>query len=159
MEKVQTFNSPSFIDNRGSFTPLSLEMFNKKWIQSNVSINTKTDTFRGLHYQKEEFAQAKLVKVIKGSIIDYVVDLREDSDDYMRLQSFEINENNAILVPRGYAHGFITTEDDTVVQYLVDNVYSKESEKTLFWTDVNELKHLLGPKKLIISEKDNPVRF
>ena len=156
MEKAILFDSGTFLDNRGSFTPLSLELFDKKWLQSNVSVNDKRNTFRGLHFQKGEFAQAKLLKVIHGEIIDYIVDLREDSKDYMKLQEFKLTRNNALLVPRGFAHGFITTEKNTIVQYLVDNVYNKESEGTLFWSEVPELYKKLKGKDLIISEKDSP---
>jgi dTDP-4-dehydrorhamnose 3,5-epimerase len=156
MEKAILFDSGTFLDNRGSFTPLSLELFDKKWLQSNVSVNDKRNTFRGLHFQKGEFAQAKLLKVIHGEIIDYIVDLREDSEDYMKLQEFKLTRNNALLVPRGFAHGFITTEKNTIVQYLVDNVYNKESEGTLFWNEVPELRKKLKGKDLIISTKDNP---
>ena len=156
MEKAILFDSGTFLDNRGSFTPLSLELFDKKWLQSNVSVNDKRNTFRGLHFQKGEFAQAKLLKVIHGEIIDYIVDLREDSKDYMKLQEFKLTRNNALLVPRGFAHGFITTEKNTIVQYLVDNVYNKESEGTLFWNEVPELRKKLKGKDLIISTKDNP---
>ena len=156
MEKAILFDLGTHLDNRGSFTPLSLNLFDKKWIQSNVSVNTKINTFRGLHFQKGEFAQAKLLKVIHGEIIDYIVDMREDSEDYMKLQEFKLTRNNALLVPRGFAHGFITTEKNTVVQYLVDNDYNKESEGTLFWNDVPELNKKLKGKDLIISEKDKP---
>ena len=156
MEKAILFDLGTHLDNRGSFTPLSLNLFDKKWVQSNVSVNTKINTFRGLHFQKGEFAQAKLLKVIHGEIIDYIVDMREDSEDYMKLQEFKLTRNNALLVPRGFAHGFITTEKNTVVQYLVDNDYNKESEGTLFWNDVPELNKKLKGKDLIISEKDKP---
>ena len=156
MEKAILFDSGTFLDNRGSFTPLSLELFDKTWLQSNVSVNDKRNTFRGLNFQKGEFAQAKLLKVIHGEIIDYIVDLREDSEDYMKLQEFKLTRNNALLVPRGFAHGFITTEKNTIVQYLVDNVYNKESEGTLFWNEVPELRKKFKGKDLIISEKDKP---
>jgi dTDP-4-dehydrorhamnose 3,5-epimerase len=156
MEKAILFDSGTFLDNRGSFTPLSLNLFDKTWLQSNVSVNDKRNTFRGLHFQKGEFAQAKLLKVIHGEIIDYIVDLREDSEDYMKLQEFKLTRNNALLVPRGFAHGFITTEKNTIVQYLVDNVYNKESEGTLFWNEVPELRKKLKGKDLIMSEKDKP---
>lgn len=156
MEKAILFDLGTHLDNRGSFTPLSLNLFDKKWVQSNVSVNTKINTFRGLHFQKGEFAQAKLLKVIHGEIIDYIVDMREDSENYMKLQEFKLTRNNALLVPRGFAHGFITTEKNTIVQYLVDNDYNKESEGTLFWNDVPELNKKLKGKDLIISEKDKP---
>ena len=159
MEKPILFDLGTHLDNRGSFTPLSLNLFEKKWTQSNISINDKRNTFRGLHFQKGEFAQAKLLKVIQGEIIDYVVEMREGSEDYMKLQEFKLTRNNALLVPRGFAHGFLTTEKNTVVQYLVDNEYNKESEGTLFWSDVPELYKKLKGKDLIISQKDNPNAF
>ena len=159
MEKPILFDLGTHLDNRGSFTPLSLNLFEKKWTQSNISVNDKRNTFRGLHFQKGEFAQAKLLKVIQGEIIDYVVDMREGSEDYMKLQEFKLTRNNALLVPRGFAHGFLTTEKNTVVQYLVDNEYNKESEGTLFWSDVPELYKKLKGKDLIISQKDNPNDF
>ena len=159
MEKPILFDLGTHLDNRGSFTPLSLNLFEKKWTQSNISVNDKRNTFRGLHFQKGEFAQAKLLKVIQGEIIDYVVDMREGSEDYMKLQEFKLTRNNALLVPRGFAHGFLTTEKNTVVQYLVDHEYNKESEGTLFWSDVPELYKKLKGKDLIISQKDNPNAF
>ena len=85
--------------------------------------------------------------------------MREGSEDYMKLQEFKLTRNNALLVPRGFAHGFLTTEKNTVVQYLVDNEYNKESEGTLFWSDVPELYKKLKGKDLIISQKDNPNAF
>ena len=160
MEKPILFDLATHLDNRGSFTPLSLNLFEKKWIQSNVSVNDKKNTFRGLHFQKGEFAQAKLLKVIHGEIIDYVVDLREESEDYMKLQEFRLTRNNALLVPRGFAHGFITTEKNTVVQYLVDNDYNKESEICIKWDSVPDVKETITKYitgwdlKMVISHKD-----
>ena len=75
---------------------------------------------------------------------------------YMKLQEFEINVTNAILVPRGFAHGFITLEDRTIVQYLVDNDYNKNEEATLFWSEVPELVEKFKDVELVISDKDNP---
>ena len=156
MEKPYVIDSLVFEDHRGSFTPLNLSLLGKDWLQSNVSVNKVKNTFRGLHYQNGEHAQAKLVKVIYGKIIDFVVDLRPDSPDYMKLQEFEIDVTNAILVPRGFAHGFITLEDRTIVQYLVDNDYNKNEEATLFWSEVPELVEKFKDVQLVISDKDNP---
>lgn len=157
MEQIILTKSNTFYDNRGQFTPISLKSENVKWLQSNVSISTHKNTFRGLHYQEGEFAQAKLVKVIKGRVLDFVVDLRPESPDYMTLNTFMLTPDNQIFVPRNFAHGFITLEDDCVVQYLVDNEYSKESERTLFWNELPELKEILQNTNLIISDKDNPL--
>jgi dTDP-4-dehydrorhamnose 3,5-epimerase len=97
------------------------------------------------------------VKVIKGRVLDFVVDLRPDSPDYMTLNTFMLTPDNQIFVPRNFAHGFLTLEDDCVVQYLVDNEYSKESERTLFWNELPELREILQNTNLIISDKDNPL--
>ena len=76
MEKPKFIKKQIFYDSRGSFSPLSLTVENKKWIQSNISVNPKKFTLRGLHFQKSIFDQAKLVKVITGKVLDFVVDLR-----------------------------------------------------------------------------------
>jgi len=157
MEQIILSKSNTFYDNRGQFTPISLKSDSTKWLQSNVSISNHRNTFRGLHYQVGEFAQAKLVKVIKGRVLDFVVDLRPDSPDYMTLNTFMLTPDNQIFVPKNFAHGFLTLEDDCVVQYLVDNEYSKESERTLFWNELPELREILQNTNLIISDKDNPL--
>jgi dTDP-4-dehydrorhamnose 3,5-epimerase len=144
MEQIILSKSNTFYDNRGQFTPISLKSENIKWLQSNVSISNHKNTFRGLHYQE-------------GRVLDFVVDLRPDSPDYMTLNTFMLTPDNQIFVPRNFAHGFLTLEDDCVVQYLVDNDYNKESERTLFWNELPELKEILQNTNLIISDKDNPL--
>jgi dTDP-4-dehydrorhamnose 3,5-epimerase len=156
LEKAILSESKTFYDNRGQFTPVLLDLEKNKWIQSNVSISTLKNTFRGLHYQEDPFSQAKLIKVIKGRILDIVVDLREDSPDFNKAEFFMLNPDNQLYVPRNFAHGFLTLEDDCIVQYHVDNEYSKENERTLFWNEVRELNEILKDINLVISEKDNP---
>ena len=150
-----------FVDHRGTFAPLSLTSLDKQWIQSNISFNPKVNTFRGLHFQLGEFAQAKLVKVIHGMIIDFVVDIRPESPDYMNVYEFLVSPGEEVYVPRGFAHGFLTIEDNTVVQYLVDNVYNPESEGSIYWMEVPEVaKTIINrvgdslTEKIIISDKD-----
>ena len=149
-------------DARGYF----IETFNQKdfaaatgldivFVQDNQSRSSK-GVLRGLHMQKGDAAQAKLVRVIEGAVLDIAVDLRKESPDYGKSEIFMLNPNNQLYVPRYFAHGFLTLEDDCIVQYLVDNVYNKESEKTLFWNEVVELSEILKNIELIISEKDNP---
>lgn len=147
MEYVQLINNPVFEDHRGTFAPLSLnyendirDILKKNWLQSNISVNPRAFTLRGLHFQVGDFAQAKLIKVITGEIIDFVVDIRKDSPEYMKLHWFEMFPGSELIVPRGYGHGFITMEDDTVVQYLVDNVYSPANEGILSYKDVPGLE-------------------
>lgn len=163
MEQATLIYNPCFIDNRGTFAPLPLifgdnrlEILKKEWLQSNISYNPKKDTFRGMHLQVEPYAQTKLVKVINGSIIDFVIDLRPESANYMRVQQFVVSPDTELYVPKGFAHGFLTTEDNTIVQYLVDNRYSVTSERTIKWDSVKEIKEVidLSCDELIVSDKD-----
>jgi dTDP-4-dehydrorhamnose 3,5-epimerase len=150
-----------FKDKRGTFSPLELDKTGKNWVQSNISVNPRKYTLRGLHFQKNEYAQAKLIKVISGKILDFVVDLRMVSDDYNKIFFFELNEGDELLVPRYFAHGFITTEDNTVVQYLVDNDYSPENEGVKVWTNYPEIKNeikkidpFFREELIVIADKD-----
>ena len=161
MEKSHFIENRVFRDKRGTFSPLDLSKLDKNWLQSNISVNPRKYTLRGLHFQKNEYAQAKLIKVISGKILDFVVDLRMVSDDYNKVFFFEMNEGDEVYVPRYFAHGFITLEKDTVVQYLVDNDYSPENEGVKVWTDypeienkIKELDSFFGKELIIIENKD-----
>ena len=164
MELATLIYNPVFKDNRGTFAPLplvfgegKLSILKKKWLQSNISVNPNKWTLRGLHYQSEPYSQTKLVKVITGRIIDFVVDLRKDSKDYGKCFTFEVTPNNEVYVPKGFAHGFITTEDNTVVQYLVDDSYSQPNEGSILWSSVPEVMKCitnLNVDELLISDKD-----
>jgi dTDP-4-dehydrorhamnose 3,5-epimerase len=123
----------AFYDHRGVFVPLSLTD-RSDWIQSNVSVNTKRLTLRGLHFQLPPFEQAKLVKVIDGSVIDFIVDIRKNSRNYKELYIYDMEPGDELYVPGGFAHGFITTKEETIVQYLVDNAYKPEAEGSIVWT-------------------------
>jgi dTDP-4-dehydrorhamnose 3,5-epimerase len=170
MEYPKLIRNQVFVDLRGTFAPLSLKYDNdlepllkKNWLQSNISVNPQMYTLRGLHFQVGEKAQSKLIKVITGSIIDFVVDIREDSPEYMRLYHYLMEPGDELIVPRGYAHGFLTTSFNTVVQYLVDNDYSPESEGSIYWKEVEGLYDLLDSYNpfyelsediIIMSDKD-----
>lgn len=140
MEKALLIDNKVFVDKRGTFSPLDLSKLDKNWVQSNISVNPRKYTLRGLHFQKNEYAQAKLIKVISGKILDFVVDLRVVSEDHNKVFFFEMNEGDEVYVPRYFAHGFITIEENSVVQYLVDNDYSPENEGVKVWTDYPEIK-------------------
>ena len=140
MEKALIIDNKVFVDKRGTFSPLDLSKLDKNWVQSNISVNPRKYTLRGLHFQKNEYAQAKLIKVISGKILDFVVDLRVVSEDHNKVFFFEMNEGDEVYVPRYFAHGFITIEENSVVQYLVDNDYSPENEGVKVWTDYPEIK-------------------
>ena len=161
MEQPRIINNRIFYDERGSFSPLSLFELNKEWKQSNISVNPKKFTLRGLHYQTGETSQAKLVKVINGRILDFVVDLRIHLRPYNNCQFFEMKGGDELIVPRGFAHGFITLEENTVVQYLVDNDYNPNTEGSILWTSFSDIKKEIlkldstfDISSVIISKKD-----
>ena len=149
MEHPQVNSNPVFVDHRGTFAPLSLNSYDKEWLQSNISFNPKIYTLRGLHFQVGVKAQSKLIKVITGSIVDFIVDIREDSPEYMKLYHYDMSPGDELLVPRGFAHGFMTTSFNTIVQYLVDNDYSPESEGSIYWREIKGLYEVLNSYVLV----------
>ena len=130
-------------DKRGYF----LESFNQavfkeglnrdiNFVQDNESFSSK-GVLRGLHYQKGDYAQAKLVRVIKGKILDVVVDLRADSPTFSKHMSIELSEDNKtqLFIPRGFAHGFLVLSDTAIFSYKCDNFYNKASEGGIIYND------------------------
>ena len=165
VEKVLTdafvFKPRVFKDERGYF----YESFNEKvfesltgvkvdFIQDNQSYSSK-GTLRGLHLQKGNSAQAKLVRVTKGSAYDVAVDLRSDSPTFKKWCGVELSEDNLLqfFIPRGFAHAFVALEDDTIFQYKVDNYYSGVNDGGVIWND-DELNITWPELKLELSEKD-----
>jgi dTDP-4-dehydrorhamnose 3,5-epimerase len=150
-------------DERGYF----FESFNKKqfekltdrnidFVQDNES-KSKYGTLRGLHYQVEPFAQTKLVRVIKGKVLDIAVDIREDSETYGKYFSLELSEDNKkqLLIPRGFAHGFVVLSQEAIFTYKCDNYYNKNAEGGITFNDKQlniDWKIDLGD--IILSEKD-----
>ena len=131
-----------FTDKRGYF----FESYNKQaflrngidqnFVQDNESKSAK-GVLRGLHFQKPPFAQGKLVRVMHGAVLDVAVDLRNGSPTYGQWVAVELNHDNKWMywIPPGFAHGFVTLEDDTVFFYKCTNVYNKESEGSILWND------------------------
>ncbi|MBF8149010.1 dTDP-4-dehydrorhamnose 3,5-epimerase [Winogradskyella sp. F6397] len=152
-----------FEDKRGYF----VENYNQKsfkkalgldvnFVQDNESKSSK-GVLRGLHYQTGKFAQAKLVRVIKGSVLDVVVDLRPKSPTFGEHVTIELSEQNKtqFFVPRGFAHGFLVLEDNTIFSYKCDNFYNKESEGGIIFNDEElGIDWKLSAQDLIISDKD-----
>ena len=130
-------------DSRGFFS----ETFNREgfrnagidvdWMQDNQSMSAPTSTLRGLHYQEPPFAQAKLVRVLRGRIFDVAVDIRQNSPTFGRWVALELSPEafNQILVPVGFAHGFLTLEPDTEVLYKVSAGYSAVHDRAIRWND------------------------
>lgn len=152
-----------FKDKRGYFfESFNLSKFNQalglniRFIQDNESFSSK-GVLRGLHYQKGDYAQAKLVRVVKGCVLDIAVDIRKESPTFGHHVSIELSEENKnqIFVPRGFAHGFVVLSDTAILSYKCDNIYNKESEEGIIYNDPNlNIDWKLPHDSLIISEKD-----
>jgi dTDP-4-dehydrorhamnose 3,5-epimerase len=133
-----------FEDERGYF----FESFSKEkfkalgldldFVQDNESKSQK-NVLRGLHFQKPPYAQGKLVRVVKGAVLDVAVDLRAGSETYGQWEAVELSEENKLMywIPPGFAHGFLTLRDETVFTYKCTNVYNRESEGSLLWNDTD----------------------
>ena len=132
----------AYEDSRGYFK----ENYNKRdfkalgvegdFIQDNLSFSLKKGTIRGLHFQKEPYQQSKIVYVLAGKILDVFVDIRPESKDYGKYGSVELtNSSGCIYIPSGFAHGFCTLENDTIISYKVDNLYSPEYDSGILWND------------------------
>ncbi|MHB1179664.1 MAG: dTDP-4-dehydrorhamnose 3,5-epimerase [Daejeonella sp.] len=149
-------------DDRGYF----YESYNRKafeeagisadFVQDNQSLSQK-GTLRGLHAQKDQSAQGKLVRVIRGRVIDVAVDIRTDSPTYGEHIAVKLSEDNhrMMWVPPGFLHGFVTLEDNTIFTYKVTRLYDKASEIGVMWND--ESLHIdwgIDPLEVILSDKD-----
>ena len=149
-----------FEDERGYFfESYSKSIFEKHginidFVQDNQSLSQK-DVLRGLHFQKPPFSQGKLVRAIKGGIFDVAVDLRKISPTYGHHFDIELNEKNKTMlwIPEGFAHGFLTLEDNTIFSYKCSNVYNKASEDSILWNDPT-LAVKWNVENPILSEKD-----
>ena len=152
-----------FKDARGYFLETyrknSLEEFigfELNFCQDNESKSTK-GVLRGLHYQLPPFAQSKLVRVIKGAVLDIAVDIRKGSSTFGKHIAIEISEENKfqLLIPKGFAHGYVVLSDEAIFSYKVDNYYNKESERGIIYNDkVLGIDWNFHEEHLIISEKD-----
>jgi dTDP-4-dehydrorhamnose 3,5-epimerase len=170
MRATETFLKGCFIiepqvfgDERGGF----LLEYNKKDFQDKTGLNvdfvlgnqsiSQYGVVRGLHLQKGEFSQAKLVRVIKGKILDVVVDVRKDSETFGKVFSVELSgdNNKQLFVPRGFLHGFSVLEDDTIVSYKCDNFYYPEAEDGVMFNDLDlKIDWKIPSEKIVLSEKD-----
>ena len=132
-----------FGDHRGFFTEsYNKEMFKQngidiEFIQDNHSLSQQAGTLRGMHYQLNDKAQTKLVRVTRGAIYDVILDIRKSSPTYGEWQGFILSADNKrqLLVPKGFAHGFCTIVENTEVQYKVDELYSPEHDRGIAWND------------------------
>lgn len=161
LKDAYIIKSQVFGDNRGFFLESYSEKkfkeagIDAKFVQDNHSKSEKKGTLRGLHFQLPLHAQAKLIRVVKGKILDVIVDLRRDSETFGKLETFELSAENfqMLFVPKGFAHGLMTLEDDTEVLYKADNFYEPTHEGGIAWNDP-DLKINWPLENPILSERD-----
>ena len=126
------------------------------FVQDNES-KSSYGVLRGLHYQKGEFSQAKLVRVIKGRVVDVAVDIRKSSPTFGKHVMVELSEDNKrqLFIPRGFAHGFLVLSEETVFTYKVDNKYAPSSEASIRWNDESlAIEWPISKDDVVTSEKD-----
>lgn len=150
-----------FGDNRGFF----MESWNKRemaaagvlydFVQDNHSFSLLKGTLRGIHFQKGEWSQAKLVRCIRGAVFDVAVDLRKDSSTYKQWVGVELSAENKkqLLIPRGFGHGFVTLTDNVEFLYKADNYYAPQAECGIRWNDP-EIAVQWGIANPVLNEKD-----
>ncbi len=159
---ILLINYKSIKDSRGKFSVL----YNKKdyskilkneFEQENISYSSKKNTIRGIHLQLKPDEQGKLLTVIKGEILDVIIDLRVKSKTFKKIFYFKLNEklNTQLFIPRGFGHGFCTLTDNTIVSYKVDNKYNPKKELTIKYNDPDlSIKWPKINSKIYLSKKD-----
>jgi len=167
IEGVYLIKPKIFNDDRGSFfESFNMKVFQKEtnqkinFVQDNQSVSSK-NILRGLHFQKPPHAQAKLVRVIKGSVLDVVVDLRKKSKTYGKYILEELSEynNHQLFLPKGMAHGFLTLEDNTIFTYKCSEFYCKDAEDSIIWNDNSIGIKWPGSKPLLSKKDQNAKKF
>lgn len=162
IEGVVIIEPRVFGDERGYFfESFSQREFEEKvcrttFIQDNQSYS-RYGVLRGLHFQKAPYAQSKLVRVIKGKVLDVAVDIRKGSPTYGKHVAVELSDENhrQLFIPRGFAHGFVVLSEEVVFHYKCDNFYSKESEGAIMWNDAElGIDWGISLEEAILSEKD-----
>ena len=143
LKDLRVIESNIFRDDRGRFrrmhckTEFHSNGLPSNFPQSNIVINNKKGVLRGLHFQQKPYGEHKLVQCIKGKILDVVVDLRQHSPTFLESFQFELNFDSglALMVPSGFAHGYLTLSTNAIVTYHVTESYNPESEKGIRWND------------------------
>jgi len=162
LEGVKVIEPAVFGDNRGwfmethSYSKLREAGIDLNFVQDNQSFSAAKGTLRGLHYQLNPKAQTKLVRCTKGSIFDVAVDIRKGSPTFGKWYGIELSAENKkqLLVPRGFAHGFMTVTEDVEVQYKVDNDYAPDCDRGIIWNDSTIGVQWPMDIEPILSEKD-----
>ena len=149
-----------FSDSRGwfmeTYSKIKMPQLNCDFVQDNHSFSTQKGTLRGIHFQHPPAEQAKLVRCVSGSIMDFAVDLRLNSETYKQWISIELSAENKkqLFIPRGFGHAFVTLTDNAEVGYKTDNYYSPEHDGAVLWSDP-EIGICWGVENPILSDKDS----
>lgn len=166
LEGVVIIEPDVFGDHRGFF----MESWSQKkmeeaglfynFVQDNHSMSSVKGTLRGIHFQKGDKAQAKLVRCVKGAVLDVAVDLRHDSPTYKQWIAVELSAENfkQLLIPRGFGHGFVTLTDEVEFLYKADNYYAPEADVGIRWNDP-EIGVEWGVENPILSVKDRTSKY
>lgn len=162
LEGVVILEPLVFADTRGYFfESFSLREFEEKvcpirFVQDNES-KSSYGVLRGLHYQNPPYAQSKLVRVIKGAVLDVAVDIRKGSRTYGQHVAVELTEENhrQMFIPRGFAHGFVVLSDEAIFQYKCDNYYAPHAEGAIAWDDpALDINWKVASDSILLSDKD-----
>ena len=156
LEGVLILEPKVFGDARGWFMETwSARKMEAAGVQDNQSYSAHKGTLRGLHYQTAPFAQAKLVRCTRGKLLDVAVDIREGSETFAKWVAVELTAENKkqLLIPRGFAHGFLTLTDDVEIQYKADNFYAPNCDGNIIWNDV-EINIAWNFAPTILADKD-----
>ena len=163
IEGVVIIEPKVFGDHRGYFfESFSERDFNAqvrevRFVQDNES-RSSYGVLRGLHFQKPPYAQSKLVRVVKGAVLDVAVDIRKGSPTFGKHVAVELSEDNhrQFFIPRGFAHGFVVLTDDVIFQYKCDNFYAPECEGAIAWDDPDlGIDWKVPADRIVLSAKDN----
>lgn len=158
MEEPKLTDYKKFADDRGFFSALPLD---NGWIQNNISLSEK-NILRGMHLQAGSSAQSKLVRVLQGSVVDVIADLRNLPE--IKTYTYELSASGenipTLYVPKGFAHGFLAVEDDTIFEYFVDAEWDRDAERIINWQSFPEWKKALdklnvSAENLVLSDKDS----
>ena len=159
IDGAKLFDLKFYNDERGSFSEVFLtksvyKEFNINYVQENESISKK-NVFRGMHFQKGKYSQTKMIRVVKGKVIDVICDLRKSSKTFKKIIKLELDPHKLLFIPKGIAHGFFSLEEGTILNYKCDKFYNSKYESgfNLLDSDLNvDLK--IKKEDIIISEKD-----
>lgn len=159
LEGVYIIEPQIFGDERGwfyeSYSKIKTPQIECEFVQDNHSYSSQKGVLRGIHFQKGENAQAKLLRCIKGAVLDVAVDLRKNSPNYRKWVSVELSAENKkqLFIPRGFGHGFLTLTQEVEFVYKADNYYNYDSDRSIKWDDT-DIAINWGITNPILSDKD-----